>query len=152
MHARVRDLIDYAALCGFTLDGTDGQGHYCLVHPNGASTRIAATPGDFRGDKNARATMRRLSGVTPPRPRAGHYRKGERRERFSMRDALRERNPHASGYYTVGAPERVEHEPIGLQRLRAEQTRLEAEYTEFPSERTRMMLRDVTSRIALGLF
>ncbi len=153
MHARVREMIDYAALCGFTLDGTDGHGHYRLVHENGKVVRVAATPGDYRGDENCKALMRRLSGVTPPRPKAGRPKKGvERRGRFSFAAARREQIPNASGRYTVGGKHPAEAEPIELMRLRLEQKRLEAEISDFPSERLQMALRDVTSRIAIGLY
>lgn len=74
MHKSVRELVEYAKLCGFELAGIDGGEHYVLVHPNGGRCRIPGTPSDSRGLKNARAQMRRLSGVTPPRPRAGKYR------------------------------------------------------------------------------
>lgn len=153
MHARVRELIDYAALCGFTLDGTDGHGHYRLVHENGGVVRVASTPGDYRGDDNCKALMRRVSGVTPPKPKAGRPKKGvEHRSRFSFAAARRERIPNASGRYTVGGKHPAEAEPLGLIRLRAEQTRLEKEIADFPSERLNMQLRDVTTRIAIGLY
>lgn len=75
MHARVRELIDYARQCGFELDGLDGNGHYVLTHANGSTVRLPSSPGDYRGDRNACAEMRRKSGVTPPRARAGKHRK-----------------------------------------------------------------------------
>jgi hypothetical protein len=76
MHKRVTALIEYGALCGFSCDGLNGRGHFRLVHPNGAVVRIPSTPGDYRGDDNARAEMRRLSGVSPERPNAGRPKKG----------------------------------------------------------------------------
>ncbi|RKT33629.1 hypothetical protein DEU34_2232 [Microbacterium sp. AG1240] len=82
MDKRARELIDYGALCGFEMTGTDGAGHYRLEHPNGATLSVACTPGDYRGDRNNMALMRKLSGVTPPRARSGKYRRGTRQERF----------------------------------------------------------------------
>lgn len=78
MNKRASELIEYGKLCGFLLDGKDGNEHYRLVHPNGETVRVACTPGDRRGDDNSRAEMRRKSGVTPPRPKAGSYSKGLR--------------------------------------------------------------------------
>lgn len=89
MHKRVRELIDYAKLCGFELDGVDGNEHYVLRHPNGEVFRVAGTPGDYRGDLNSKASMRRLSGVTPPRPRAGKYRhEGKAREHVAASERV----------------------------------------------------------------
>lgn len=76
MHARSKALIEYAERCGFELKGLDGNGHYTLVHPNGETVRVASSPGDYRGDRNCEAEMRRKSGATPPRPRAGRHKKG----------------------------------------------------------------------------
>lgn len=89
MHQRTRDLIEYGKLCGFSLQGTDGSEHYVLRHPNGERVRLASTPGDYGGDRYAKALMRRLSGVKPPKPNAGHYKKGlsrqNKRERATVR-------------------------------------------------------------------
>lgn len=81
--ARVRELMKYAELCGFTVDGKDGNEHFRLTHPNGSIVRVACTPGDLRGDDNARAEMRRKSGVTPPRANSGKYKKGVRLKRYT---------------------------------------------------------------------
>jgi hypothetical protein len=83
MHKRTQDLITYGELCGFHLAGSDGNQHFVMEHPNGERVRIASTPGDYRGDDNNRALMRRLSGVTPDvGRRAGKFRKGVRLETF----------------------------------------------------------------------
>lgn len=82
MHKRTKALIDYGKLCGFEVDGVDGNEHYVLRHPNGAVHRVASTPGDYRGDRNAEAAMRRLSGANPPRPKSGKYRRGVNVEAF----------------------------------------------------------------------
>ncbi len=82
MHKRTKELIEYGKLCGFVLESIDGNGHYLLRHPNGSVHPVASTPGDYRGDRNAKATMRRLSGVTPPRPHSGKYRRGVTVEKF----------------------------------------------------------------------
>ena len=100
MHKRTKALIEYGKLCGFELEGIDGNEHYVLRHSNGAVHRVAGTPGDYRGDRNAEATMRRLSGVTPPRPNSGKYRRGVRAEKF------------------VPATERVESRSSQIARLR----------------------------------
>lgn len=115
MHARVRELVAYGERCGFLLEGMDGRGHYVLTHPNGASVRIACTPGDYRGDDNARAEMRRTSGVTPPRPRAG---RGRRQERSGFR-MPHHPSAHPTGERSVG----VFTDP-GLSLLLAEESRL----------------------------
>ena len=60
---RVDRLINTAKELGFEDDGLDGRGHIVLRHvESGEITRIAASPGDYRGDKNALAYMERVSG------------------------------------------------------------------------------------------
>lgn len=89
MHKRVKELLEYARQCGFELEPEmDGQGHYVVTHPNGQRYRLAATPGSYRGDTNARADLRRISGVTPPRPRAAKYTTRPNRDGFSMDRAV----------------------------------------------------------------
>lgn len=83
MNKRSKALIEYGKACGFTVDGQDGNEHYTLRHPNGSTVRVASTPGDYRGDRNTEAEMRRKSGVTPPRPRSGSYRKGVAQAAYS---------------------------------------------------------------------
>lgn len=82
MHTRTRELVAYGEACGFVLDGSDGRGHVRMVHPNGAVVSVCSTPGEFRGDRNCRADMRRKSGVTPERANSGHYQKHVAREQF----------------------------------------------------------------------
>lgn len=99
MHKRARALIRYGEECGFTLSpSVDGNGHYLLVHLNGSRVRVAATPGDLRGDENARAEMRRKSGVTPKRANAGHYKKGIGREqvRTPAQERIDSRSRHVA--------------------------------------------------------
>lgn len=76
MKKRAQELIEYGRLCGFAVAGNDGNEHWVMRHPNGSTVRVACTPGDYRGDDNTRAEMRRKSGVSPARPRAGRYRRG----------------------------------------------------------------------------
>jgi hypothetical protein len=83
LNSRTRELIAYGEACGFVFDGRDGHDHYRMVHPNGEVVRISGSPGDYRGDRNQRAEMRRKSGVTPQRPKSGSYRKGVRLTTFT---------------------------------------------------------------------
>lgn len=80
--ARVRDLIAYAKQAGATVEGPNGSGHYVATGPNGERVQIACTPGDYRGDENCKAEMRRKWDFSPERPNAGRYRKGIRPEAF----------------------------------------------------------------------
>jgi len=100
MHKRVKDLVDYGKLCGFNLEGQDGKEHYLLRHPNGEVVKVACTPGDYRGDDNCMAEMRRKSGVSPPRPNAGKYRKGVGR---------REEVPHLASEFEALDSSRAEY-------------------------------------------
>lgn len=60
---RVDRMVAKAKELGFENQGFDGRGHIVLKHvESGETTRIAASPGDFRGDKNALAHMERVSG------------------------------------------------------------------------------------------
>lgn len=86
MHKRTKELIEYGKLCGFSLAGLDGRDHWVMEHPSGAKVRVANSPGDYRGDRNCRAEMRRISGVNPPRPNAGKYLKGVRFEDYKPTD------------------------------------------------------------------
>lgn len=75
---RSRQLLEQAQLLGFVADDQlDGSGHIVLRHPNGV-TRIASSPSDHRGDKNAIANMERIAGRKLPRPKSGRHRKGVR--------------------------------------------------------------------------
>lgn len=82
MNKRTAELIKYGEQCGFRSVGVVGNGHIELRHPNGEVVHVASTPGELRGDDNARAEMRRKSGVTPPRPNSGKHRRGVSRARF----------------------------------------------------------------------
>ena len=60
---RVRRMIASGKELGFEVVGNDGSNHIVLRHTEtGETTRIASTPGDYRGDKNAIAVMQRISG------------------------------------------------------------------------------------------
>lgn len=60
---RVRRMIKAGEELGFEVVGNDGSNHIVLKHTDsGETTRIASTPGDYRGDKNAIAMMQRISG------------------------------------------------------------------------------------------
>lgn len=155
MRARTRELIQYGESCGFVLEGHDGRDHYVMSHSNGERVRVSGSPGDYRGDDNTRATMRRLSGVTPERARSGKYRKGiGRRHGFSMRAAVEEKDDSLSGSFTTGGfhhdiPERTGGE---LLRLRAELLRLKAEYAHQPSNALLVKIRDAETRIRLEVY
>ena len=72
MNSQSREVVALAERLGFTFDGYDGSGHLVLSLPDGTRTSIPATPGEYRGRKNAIATLERLSGRKLPR--ANHRR------------------------------------------------------------------------------
>ena len=74
MHKRVRDIVTYAESIGFHLIGQDGSEHYVLRHRKG-DYRIPSTPGDWRGDLNAKAALRRIAGAKHDGPNHRRSRK-----------------------------------------------------------------------------
>ena len=149
MHKRTRELIEYGKLCGFQLDGIDGNDHYRLRHGNGEIVRVACTPGDWRGDENCRAEMRRKSGVTPPRPNAGRYRNGTGRRGFNMRAALREKNPVLSGKHTSSSiPTLPPSVADAVRRVTERRDQLAARYAENPYPYIRQELARVEQELA----
>jgi sugar phosphate isomerase/epimerase len=78
---RVRRMIDSGKELGFEVVGNDGSNHIVLRHTeSGETTRIASSPGDYRGDKNAIALMQRISGKRLERH---SHRKGRRPQRMA---------------------------------------------------------------------
>ena len=137
MHKRTKRLIAYGEQCGFVLEGKDGHGHFQMRHPNGETVQVAGSPGDYRGDRNMEAEMRRKSGVTPSRPSAGQYRHIRRRG-FSMRHALAEKDDRLSGeFHTASDSFTVmvaERENLHLRKLRLRHAELakQIESTPYP--------------------
>lgn len=78
---RVRRMIESGKELGFVVDGNDGSNHIVLRHAEtGDKVRIASTPGDYRGDKNAVAMMQRISGKKLERHA---HRRGRRPQRMA---------------------------------------------------------------------
>lgn len=90
MKAGVRAVVEWAAEHGWRLDGKDGGGHWVLRHPKGWAVRLPDTPSEGRGLANAKAQIRRLSGLSSDSGPAAKYRHESRRERFDMDAAVRE--------------------------------------------------------------
>lgn len=84
MNTVTRELLEIADSLGFTFEGYDGGGHIVLTLPDGRRTSIAATPSEYRGRKNAIATLERLSGRTMPRANHRRSRKAFRPSGFSV--------------------------------------------------------------------
>lgn len=130
MNSRTRRLIRYGEMCGFTLQGLDGRGHYRMVHPNGSVVRVSGSPGDWNGDTNCEAEMRRKSGVVPVRPNAARFR-FTRRQGFSMRRALAEKDDSKSGLYSTKT-EPIQHPRLVELRHQADALRERIEATPYP--------------------
>lgn len=96
MKPEIRGVVEWAARHGWTpQEGKDGSGHWVLTHPTAGSVRLPDTPGEYRGILNARAEIRRKSGLPSESGPAARYRHEPRRDRFSMDQALRERRVRA---------------------------------------------------------
>ncbi len=92
MKAQIRELVDWAEAHEWVLqDSKDGSGHWVLRHPGGEVVRLADTPGERRGFLNAKAEIRRKSGLPSDSGPAAKYRHEPHEERFSMEAALREK-------------------------------------------------------------
>jgi hypothetical protein len=91
MKSGIRAIVEWAAEHGWTLqDGKDGTGHWVLRHPESDPVRLPDTPGDRRGIANAKAEIRRKSGLPSESGPAARYRHEGHRERFDMDAAVRE--------------------------------------------------------------
>jgi len=92
MKSSIRAIVQWATKHGWTLrDTKDGNGHWVLWHPSsGATVRLPDTPGEVRGLENAKAEIRRKSGLPNTSGPAARYRHEGRRERFDMDAAVRE--------------------------------------------------------------
>jgi hypothetical protein len=93
MKAAVRAIVDWAATHGWILQGEkDGSGHWILIHPEHGQVRLPDTPSDNdRGLANAKAKIRRMSGLSSDSGPAARYRhESRRRPRFDMEAAARE--------------------------------------------------------------
>lgn len=91
MKAEIRAIVDWAAENGWLLDDRkDGSGHWVLRHPSGETVRLPDTPGERRGLANAKAEIRRKSGLPSDSGPAARYRHEARQDRFSMDAAVKE--------------------------------------------------------------
>lgn len=91
MKAAIREIVNWAASHGWQLqDEKDGNGHWVLRHPEAGTVRLPDTPGERRGIANAKAEIRRKSGLPNESGPAARYRHESRRERFDMDAAVKE--------------------------------------------------------------
>lgn len=90
MKPEIRAIVQWATSNGWELqEEKDGNGHWVLKHPDGI-VRLPDTPGEYRGIANAKAQIRRLSGLPNESGPAARYRHESRRDRFDMDVAVRE--------------------------------------------------------------
>jgi hypothetical protein len=88
----IRRIVDWAKPYGWELlSKKDGNGHWVLRHAEHGVVRLPETPGEIRGLANARADIRRKSGIPNDSGPAGRYRHEGRRNGFDMDAALKER-------------------------------------------------------------
>lgn len=119
MKPEIRAIVDWASSYGWTLrPSKDGGGHWVLDHPTKGSVRLPDTPSEARGIANAKANIRRLSGLQSDSGPAARYRHEPRQERFSMDETMKER-----------ALRRAHQEAEALRRARA-RIDLEEAYAE----------------------
>src|SRR5687768_16119421 len=91
MKAGIREIVEWSAQHGWNLQNEkDGNGHWVLEHPTDGTVRLPDTPSDTRGLANARAEIRRKSGLASESGPAARYRHEGRRERFDMDAAVKE--------------------------------------------------------------
>src|SRR5687767_1217688 len=97
MKPEIREIVTWAANHGWILQREkDGNGHWVLRHPEFGTVRLPDTPGDRRGFENARAEIRRKSGLPNESGTAARYRHEGHHEGFDMEAALRERRLRAA--------------------------------------------------------
>lgn len=91
MKPEIRAIVQWAASHGWVLlDEKDGNGHWVLRHPVNGIVRLPDTPGERRGLANAKAEIRRKSGLSSESGPAAKYRHEPRGERFDMEAAVKE--------------------------------------------------------------
>lgn len=92
MKAEIRAIVEWAESHGWELQpAKDGNGHWVLKHPERKATvRLPDTPGEYRGLANAKAEIRRKSGLPNESRPAARYRHEPHREGFDMDSAIRE--------------------------------------------------------------
>jgi hypothetical protein len=92
MKPAIRAIVDWARRHGWVLQPEkDGSGHWVLRHPDNGVVRLPDTPGEFRGFANAKAEIRRKSGLPNDSGPAARYRhEGRKKERFDMDAAVQE--------------------------------------------------------------
>jgi hypothetical protein len=88
----IRQIVEWAERHQWTLTGKkDGNGHWALRHKSGEIVRLPDTPGEYRGLINAKAKIRRISGLPNDSGPAARYRhESRRRDRFDMEAACEE--------------------------------------------------------------
>lgn len=92
MKPPVRAIVNWAARHDWVLQGEkDGSGHWVLKHARDGVVRLPDTPSDPRGLDNAKAEIRRKSGLPSESGPAARYRhESLGRERFDMDAAIGE--------------------------------------------------------------
>lgn len=91
MKAGIRAIVEWAAKHDWKLQGVkDGNGHWVLKHAEHGIVRLPDTPSETRGLANAKAEIRRKSGLPSDSGPAARYRHEGRRERFDMDAAVKE--------------------------------------------------------------
>lgn len=124
----LHELIKWAEAHGCRHVGTSKSGHVVIETPDGVLVRGSATPGDVNGTKAFRRDIEKAMGIEPDRPNAGRYRRGERRERFSMARAVAEA-PHRKAREYTSTSEGFDVIEGGVRaRLEARRAQLAAEY------------------------
>jgi hypothetical protein len=91
MKPGIRAIVLWAVEHGWTLDADkDGSGHWVLRHPTAGIVRLPDTPGERRGLVNAKAEIRRKSGLSSESGPAARYRHEPHRDVFDMDAAVKE--------------------------------------------------------------
>lgn len=125
MKPEIRAIVEWAEYHGWHCrDRKDGNGHWVLEHPEFGNTRLPDTPSDRRGLANAKAEIRRRSGLASDSGPAGKYRhEPRRRDQFSMDDVVRERRLRAA--YAEAAAQARRRLTEDLELARAELNRID---------------------------
>lgn len=113
----LRDEVSNAASAlGFKFAGYDGSGHIVWAHPNGARHSTPATPSEYRGVRNAIATLERLSGNKIDRP---NHRRGRKSVAFREDPEVEASRRRHSETFAAKLTEREEAQAAEAERRRA---------------------------------
>lgn len=91
----VRELINKVAPIGWSFAGYNHAGKVVLVHTSGIKHTLAATPSDWRNEKNAIAELERLCGQRLPRAQRGRGRGGRTAPRSRVERPIQQRDEDA---------------------------------------------------------